>query len=210
LKIDHVLFAATDLVGAAASLERTYGLPSAAGGRHPGWGTENRIVPLGETYLELIAIVDEAEAASSVLGRWVKPSATTTGRPIGWCVQPDDLDATARRLGLEPQEGSRVRPDGEITRWRTLGVDEAFSEPALPFFIERPPGTTFPGSLEPGATPTAVVSRIELEVDAHRLEGWLGPHTLPIGVRPGRAGLRQVVLTGAIGEIVFGPDAEAD
>ena len=36
-----------------------------------------------------------------------------------------------------------MRPDGELIRWRTVGVDEAMGEPALPFFIERTSGVTF-------------------------------------------------------------------
>ena len=74
------------------------GLASSAGGRHPGWGTANRIVPLGETYLELVTVVDEAEAAQSAFGRWV--AASRPGAPFGWAVRTDDLDAVAARLGL--------------------------------------------------------------------------------------------------------------
>jgi hypothetical protein len=41
-------------------------------------------VPLGDTYLELIAVVDEAEAAQSPVGRWV--AEMQRGRPLGWSV----------------------------------------------------------------------------------------------------------------------------
>ena len=71
LELDHVLIAVADLAAAARELEVRHGLASVEGGRHPGWGTANRIVPLGDTYLELIAVVDEAEAAESPFGRWV-------------------------------------------------------------------------------------------------------------------------------------------
>ena len=60
-----------DLAAAAEEIEARHGLASIEGGRHPGWGTANRIVPLGEAYLELVAVVDEAEAAQSPFGRWV-------------------------------------------------------------------------------------------------------------------------------------------
>ena len=66
MELDHVLFAVADLAAAATEFESRYGLASVQGGRHDGWGTANRIVPLGDAYLELLAVVDEDEAASSV------------------------------------------------------------------------------------------------------------------------------------------------
>jgi Glyoxalase-like domain len=55
--IDHVLMAVVDLNAAGERFEVMYGLVSVEGGRHPGWGTANRVVPLGENYLELVAVV---------------------------------------------------------------------------------------------------------------------------------------------------------
>jgi hypothetical protein len=65
MELDHVLIAVDDLEAAAKEVEERLGLASVAGGRHHGLGTANRIVPLGETYLELVAVVDDAEAAAS-------------------------------------------------------------------------------------------------------------------------------------------------
>src|SRR5262245_53549604 len=62
LAIDHVILLAADLDHAAARLLKTHGLASLPGGRHPGHGTGNRIVPLGDSYLELMGVVDEVEA----------------------------------------------------------------------------------------------------------------------------------------------------
>jgi hypothetical protein len=36
----------------------------------------------------------------------------------------DDLDAVASRLGIEVGSGSRMRPDGQIVRWRMAGLDD--------------------------------------------------------------------------------------
>ena len=58
MRIDHVIYATQDLDAAAARLEAEHGLVADGGGRHAGIGTENRIVPLGGGYLELIAVVD--------------------------------------------------------------------------------------------------------------------------------------------------------
>ena len=45
--IDHVIYAVDDLDTAGAALFDREGLASVPGGRHEGWGTANRIVPLG-------------------------------------------------------------------------------------------------------------------------------------------------------------------
>lgn len=71
LQLDHALIAVADLATAGREIEARHGLASIEGGRHLGWGTANRIVPVAEAYLELVAVVDEAEAAQSSFGSWV-------------------------------------------------------------------------------------------------------------------------------------------
>ena len=115
IELDHVLIAVTDLDAAGREFEARHGLASVAGGRHPGWGTANRIVPLGDTYLELVAAVDTAEAAGSPFGRWV--AAAPSGRPLGWAVRTQELDVIAGRLGLAGDHGlapTRGRPGAAV------------------------------------------------------------------------------------------------
>ncbi|MGZ8620620.1 MAG: VOC family protein, partial [Actinomycetota bacterium] len=61
-RIDHVVYAVRDLEVAARRCLEEHGLVSIPGGRHPRWGTANRIVPLGQTYLELLAVEDPSVA----------------------------------------------------------------------------------------------------------------------------------------------------
>jgi hypothetical protein len=77
-------------------------------------------VPLGETYVELIAVVDEAEAAQSPVGRWVANA--PPGRPLGWCLRTDQLEDVARRLDLTVTAVSRATPDGRLFRGRIAGI----------------------------------------------------------------------------------------
>ena len=200
MELDHVLIAVTNLDRAATEFANL-GLVSIEGGRHPGWGTANRIVPLGDSYLELIAVVDRSEAATSTVGRWVAGSATAAGDPLGWAVRPPSLDEIAERLGLEPISGSRETPTGETIRWRTVGVDQAASDPSLPFFIERAEGMPFPGA---DIAPAASISRLDLSGSSDTLSAWLGNHSLPIRVRAGSPGIVRLVLAGEHGEIVLG------
>ena len=204
VELDHVLVAVLDLDEATRTFVEEHGLLVTDGGRHPGWGTANRIVPLGDAYLELIAVIDELEASATAFGRWVADGATAAGNPIGWAVRPANLDETAQRLGLKPQDGSRLRPDGELVRWRSAGLDEAVHEPSLPFFIEWAPGTAFPGSLSHGEAPRAVISRLEIDADPDAVSTWLGSHSLPVQLSPGRAAVRRVVLATRSGEVVLG------
>jgi len=194
LELDHVLIAVDDLASAANEVERRFGLASVEGGRHPGWGTANRIVPLGTSYLELIAVVDAAEAEGSFVGRWVGAGAGGL-RLLGWAVRPDDLDAVATRLGLEIGGGSRRAPGGEQLRWRSAGLERAVTEPCLPFFIEWSAATRFPGLAAPA--PTAI-RELQLTGDADLVAAWLGPNHLPIAVSPGAPGLRALVLEGPV------------
>ena len=83
MELDHVLIAVADLEAAGGEIEDSHGLASIEGGRHPSWGTANRIVPLGDSYLELIAVVDAAKAAESAFGRWVASGISTLGRSAG-------------------------------------------------------------------------------------------------------------------------------
>ena len=200
MKLDHVVLAVGDLEVAGRELEAQHGLASVAGGRHPGWGTENRIVPLGESYLELIAVVDEAEAAASPFGRWVAAARGAGPQPLGWAVRPDDLERHARKLGLPVAEGSRETAEGVVLRWRYAGVERARAEPCLPFFIEWAPESLCPGRA--GAARFAA-TELRLEGDADALEPWLGPHELPLVVRPGGPALGAVVLEGPRGPVVL-------
>jgi Glyoxalase-like domain len=193
---------------AARELKDRYGLVSIEGGRHPGWGTANRIVPLGEAYLELVTVVDEFQAASSEFGLWVARAAhAELGRPLGWAVRTHELDAVARRLGLAVRAGSRAAPSGELVRWRSAGIAEAASEPLLPFFIEWGKGAQLPGR----AGTTHPVGSVEitglvLRGDAGRLAAWLGDHALPIAVRPGAPAVASIILSGTAGEILLHDD----
>jgi len=205
IDLDHVLIAVADLAKAGQEFEIRHGLASIEGGRHPAWGTANRIIPLGDSYLELIAVVDAALAAENAVGRWVASAVTESARPLGWAVRTSQLDEMARQLDLPISAGSRVTPDGEQLSWRTAGMDQAIAEPALPFFIEWAPGTKLPGQADirhPAGE--ARISRLVLDEDPDRLTDWLGNHQLPIVVRPGTSAVREIHISSDRAEIVLG------
>ncbi len=145
LRVDHVVRAVPDLDREGERLLASFGLASVAGGVHPGWGTANRIVPLGATYLELIAVADPGAAAASVFGRAVAERASDGGGWLALCLADDHLEATARRLSLEVRPGARTLPDGRTIRWRGAGLEDPRRTPDLPFFIAWGSNDLHPG-----------------------------------------------------------------
>jgi hypothetical protein len=205
MELDHVLIPVGDLAAAGRELEVRHGLASIQGGRHPGWGTANTIVPLGNTYLELVTVVDARRAAESAFGRWVVSAVSSPAPSLGWAARTSDIDGVARRLKLPIGFGSRDMPGGDQLRWRTVGIDQAAAEPSLPFFIEWAPGTELPGQTAvQHRVGTARISRLVIQADPARLADWLGHHQLPIEVRPGKPALTAIYLSSDAGEIVIG------
>ena len=133
MHVDHVSDATPQSDATAARLEAELGLVADGGGRHTGIGTENRIVPLGGGYLELIAVVDDAEAERSALGHVLARRIHERGEGLmGWVVAVEDVVAEAGRTGAELSVIERAG-----LRAQLAGVATAMAEPAMPFFIQR-------------------------------------------------------------------------
>jgi Glyoxalase-like domain len=205
LRLDHVVFAVPDLDEAAVRFREAFGLDSTEGGRHERWGTANRIVPLGDEYVELVAAVDETAAARTRFGSGVLERASGGGGWFTMAAVAEDLDAVAARLGLEIGSGSRTRPDGEILRWRSAGLDDPRREPWMPFFL----AWDVPDELHPGRTRAGHgvqaegIAWVEVGGGAERLREWLGGEELPIRVIGGEPGLRRVGVATSHGETVI-------
>ena len=200
-----MLIAVSDLDEAAERLVAEHGLASVPGGTHPEWGTANRIVPLGDTYIELIAVVNDAVAQASAFGSFVAASTGGDGkmRPIGWAVRAD-IEEAAARLDLPIHDGSRQRPDGQLVTWRLAGEEQAMRSRFLPFFIEWGDGAARPGTapIEHEAG-TVELTRVVIRGDEAELEDWLGAHDLPITIEAGDAAVQGVRLHSASGEITL-------
>src|SRR5712692_10064445 len=115
--LDHIILGCNDLDRGIAFVEERTGVRAAFGGVHPGRGTRNALLSLGERrYLEIIAPDPEQSEIKqfSEIKRMFEP------RLIGWAAHPGDIDAIAGRLrqaGVSfegPRAGSRARPDGKM------------------------------------------------------------------------------------------------
>jgi hypothetical protein len=138
IRIDHVILGAADLDAAMAEMERLTGVRSVIGGVHPGRGTRNALMSLGDgTYLEILA-PDPAQAIDNDEIRGLRTLTRPT--PIGWAVSADDeaelrsVLAKASIAASASAPGSRAKPDGSVLRWITFGYAE-LDNLLAPFFI---------------------------------------------------------------------------
>jgi hypothetical protein len=117
--IDHLVIAVPDPDAAAAELERAVGLRAAGGGRHERFGTFNRLAWLGDTYLELIGVWDEALA--TIVDRCADGRGPGGGRLATFALasttcRPTSSGPSPRRPARGRSEASAC-PDGPVVRW---------------------------------------------------------------------------------------------
>ena len=191
MRLDHVIYGTADLDVAQRRIESELGLEVLPGGRHVGQGSHNRIVPLGDGYLELMAIHDPEEAATNPFGE-VLLEVLPVERLVGWAVLVDDSDAVAQRLGTPVLTVRRDTLGASVT-----GVQEALREPTLPFFIGANARGARPGELRDAGG----LTWIEVAGDAARLRDWLGGAELDVRVVAGEPAVRAI----GIGEREFRP-----
>ena len=144
--LDHILLGSAELDAGIAFVETHLGVRAAFGGVHPGRGTQNALLSLGERhYLEIIA-PDPKQQGASVTPMFRSDfiahlKSLASPRLVGWAAHPGELDAFAKKLreaGIAfqgPTPGSRKRPDGRLLQWQTLNLQNDESG-LLPFFIE--------------------------------------------------------------------------
>jgi hypothetical protein len=206
VQIDHIVIGVRDLDAAQAQFADRYGLTTVEGGRHPGWGTANRLVPLGAAYLELVTVVDQAEASNSDFGRWVTTILKGDSR-FGWAVRTDNLDRTASRLGLKVAQGSRRSPAGDTLQWRIAGVAQAAEDSSLPFFIEWGAGTPLPGRATVAhRVGAAALGELTINGNEQRVHEWVGTSSLPIRVTSGTQGVATFTVLTSTNTVVVNPD----
>lgn len=144
LAIDHLIIACADPDAAAREIEAALGLAATGGGRHDAHGTFNRLIWLGDSYVELMGVFDAVLAANSWWGAHM--ARLLSGAPAayaGMALSSDDLTADIARLRAQgaqmsdPIPGDRQRPDGEVVRWRVGRLPEPDPQLGLVFLIEH-------------------------------------------------------------------------
>jgi catechol 2,3-dioxygenase-like lactoylglutathione lyase family enzyme len=142
--IDHVIVASADPDLAVAEVERVLGLRATGGGRHEAHGTFNRLIWLGDGYLELMGVFDSGRAAESWWGRHVSGLLDASAAAYaGLALASNDLEADVALLRAqgapigEPDSGERRRPDGDVVRWSIARPPDVDVEVGLTFLIQH-------------------------------------------------------------------------
>jgi hypothetical protein len=136
--LDHIILGCSDLDRGIELVQEKTGVRPAIGGVHPGRGTRNALLSLGERrYLEIIA----PDPAQREIVHFPQIRQMTDPRLVGWAVHPPDIAAIAKQLRNNqvafqgPDDGSRKRPDGRVLTWKTVNLTDD-RHGLLPFFIE--------------------------------------------------------------------------
>ena len=138
--LDHILLGSSDLDRGIAWMEERTGVRAVFGGVHPGRGTRNALLQLGQhRYLEILAPGPDPQQASQ---RWYADlRVLRVPRLVAWAVHTADIVTLAREARAAgfaitgPDDGSRTRPDGKMLRWEFSRLQDDRGG-LLPFFIE--------------------------------------------------------------------------
>src|SRR5258708_2751249 len=201
--LDHILLGSPDLQGGIDFVEKRTGVRASFGGVHPGRGTQNALLSLGERrYLEIIA-PDPAQPGvknpvASNLHSLAEP------RLIGWAAHPGSDSAFAEKLraaGIKcegPTPGSRKRPDGQLLKWQIVSLADTASG-LLPFFIEWGQDSVHPSVDAPKGC--ALLRFTAETADPEKLLARLKVLNLDLPVKKGEKPRLHAVISGPKGDL---------
>jgi hypothetical protein len=201
--LDHFILGCADLDHGIACVEQRTGVRAAFGGVHPGRGTRNALLSLGERrYLEIMA-PDPAQQVTPQIPRLRQLKEPAI---VGWATHPGDLEKFAAHLregGIAfegPRAGSRQRPDGKLLHWKTLTLNDDQAG-LLPFFIEWSGDSLHPSADAPkGCTLTHFGAITPKADDLRKVAGLL---QLDMPVSSGDKTALHAVIIGSKGDLAL-------
>jgi len=134
--IDHIIIGVHNLDQAATQFSQKLGLAVSGGGIHPTGGTANRIIVIGDTYLELMAIYNPEEAQQSLLDRLANHEGY-----LNFVLASDDIEADSTAMikrGVQilgPTPGSLRAVDGRTRGWSRTNIERPDLAQHYPFII---------------------------------------------------------------------------
>lgn len=182
-QFDHLILGAPDLETAVRDLETRLGVKTNPGGSHPGRGTRNAILPLGDDrYLEILA--PDPDQPEPEAPRWFRVDRLDAPRIVAWVAKGTRLaefHAAAESEGVvlgKVQSGGRRNTEGVYLSWEATDPDRILGDGIVPFFIdwkETPhPGrsgtygvtlTGFRAEHPDPAAVTAVLKKLNLDLE---------------------------------------------
>jgi len=160
--LDHIIIGVKDLDAATEIFRDKLGLVPSGGGIHPKGGTANRIIVIGDTYLELITVRTLAEAHASIVERLAKGEGYLNFVLSSSDIQADSEAMKARGVSLVgPEKGSLKAEDGRVRGWTRTDIERPDLTQHYPFLIQHDSTG---------------------EERRSRLSGWTPPPEHPLGV----------------------------
>jgi catechol 2,3-dioxygenase-like lactoylglutathione lyase family enzyme len=185
--LDHVIVGVSDLDAAAARYAKLLGRAPSWRGDHPGWGTENALFRLENTYLELVASHGDGPFGAELRTRL---DASGEG-PIGFALRTEDAAACAAALrtrgiaATDPIAGEgHDAATGAVRRWRNVMIpDAAATRGILVFGIEHlSPPDALPW-IEPSQPAAAIAGVDHVVVRSEAPEAALRFYGEQLGIR---------------------------
>jgi len=136
--IDHIIIGVNNLDNAATLFSQKLGLASSGGGIHPTAGTANRIIVIGDTYLELIAIHNPAEAQQSMLDRLAIHEGYLNFVLASSDIEADSTALINRSILVHgPTPGLLMTDDGRARGWSRTNIESPDLAQRYPFIIQH-------------------------------------------------------------------------
>ncbi len=203
--LDHIVYAAPDLAAGTAAVEALVGMAAAPGGPHPGVGTRNTLMSLGDdVYLEIIA--PDPEQSDPPNGRPFGIDKMNEGRLITFAVHASDgetiHDVTAAMSACGEDPGpvsamSRVKPDGEEIHWSLT----TSAGPGLVPFVINWGDTTHPATVTP--TGCTLVSLAGTHPDPDHINALYSAIGIEVAVTAGDAASLEATLDTPNGRVTL-------
>ena len=137
---DHLVYAVPDLAAGVRDMEERLEVRLTPGGSHPGLGTRNSLLRIGDrVYLEVVGPDPEQPAPPG--GLWCDGGPAPLPALVTWAVRSADLDGLAAGPAGEllgpVRSMSRTRPGGERLAWKlTMPGKPLPRQGIIPFFID--------------------------------------------------------------------------
>lgn len=202
--LDHLVLAAPDLDATVAEVARLTGAKPVPGGRHPGLGTANYLLGLGEgAYLEIIG--PDPDQSEPSRPRPFGIDELTQSQLVTWSIQVANIDAAvgaAREAGYDPGTPwvmSRHTPEGAELRWRLTLDYEHGHRGLVPFLIDW-------GRAPHPAADLPVVPLVSLEAvhpEPETVEDRLKAIGAALQIKPGNRQSLAATLLGEAGLVVL-------
>jgi len=202
--LDHILLGCDDLDRGIAYVEELTGVRAKFGGVHPGAGTQNAMLSLGESrYLEIIAPDPQQDA-----GLDSRDLGTLTEDPVivGWAAHRSDIEGLAERLTQQgfaldgPMPGSRKRPDGRVLTWKVVRLRNDSTQ-LLPFFIEWSRDSIHPSVDSPQGCRLISFEAMAPDKEAREVSGKIKALGLDLPVSHGKKSLLTATIEGPKGQM---------